>query len=266
MPELPEVESFRRVADECRGRTIDHASVADPAILDGISPRDLEQRLKGQRVRSSKRHGKRLIIELSGSGALALHFGMNGSLELVREGEPDPPYTRFELYFERDGRLAYINPRRLGGITLSESADAFIAEAGLGPDVISDEFNSPAFNAILASSKRDIKVTLMDQSLMAGIGNIYSDEILFQARILPGVSARELCGELGARLFRTMRTTLAAAIASGGGTEQGSERLPKWFLATQRRRGGICPRCQGPLAAIKKGGRMSFYCQRCQTE
>ena len=264
MPELPDVELFRRVADSCCGRTIDHALTADPGILKGLSPQDLERRLKGEIVRSSRRHGKYLLMELSNSGTLAMHFGMNGSLKLVEQGDPDPPYTRLELYFKRDGRLAYINPRRLGGVSLPKCAEVFIAEAGLGPDVLDNAFSSQDFIAILAGSKRDIKSTLMDPALMAGIGNIYSDEILFQARIFPGTAAHQLSGERGSRLFRVMRKTLNVAIEAGAGSEHGMERLPKGFLLAQRRPGGLCPRCKASLATAKRASRTSYYCPHCQ--
>lgn len=264
MPELPEVEIFRRVSDSCRGRPIDHASTADPGILEGISAQGLERRLKGEHLRSSRRHGKHLFIELSGAGTLAMHFGMNGSLRLVSEGEPDPPYTRFQLYFEEGDRLAYVNPRRLGRVSLAKNAEVFIAEAGLGPDVFDVAFDFQAFAAILAGSKRDIKSVLMDQALMAGIGNIYSDEILFQARVFPGAAANQLKGERATQLFRAMRKTLETAIDSGAGSEHAVERLPKGFLLIQRHPGGLCPRCGAPLVTAKRAGRTSYYCQRCQ--
>jgi len=264
MPELPEVEIFEKVAEACRGRIIHHVSVTDPDILEGILAKDLEHRLKGQGVRSTQRHGKYLFIELSSAGTLAMHFGMNGSLKLVPEGEPDPSYTRLQLYFEKDGRLAYINPRRLGRVSLAKNAEAFISETKLGPDVLDTTFDAHSFEAILASSKRDIKSVLMDQALMAGIGNIYSDEILFQARVFPGTAANELKGKKAAQLFHTMRKTLETAVKSGAGSEQGIERLPKGFLLPQRHRGGICPRCGAPLETVKHGGRTSYYCRHCQ--
>ena len=264
MPELPEVEIFRQVADSCRGRAINHASIADPGILEGIPAQDLERLLKGEYLRSSRRHGKHLFLELSGAGTLAMHFGMNGSLKLVSESEPGPSYARLQLYFEKGDRLVYVNPRRLGRVSLAENAEAFIAETDLGPDVLDAAFNSHAFEAILASSKRDIKSVLMDQALMAGIGNIYSDEILFQARVFPGTAANQLKGKRATELFRAMRKTLQSAINSGAGSEQGVERLPKGFLLTQRHPGGLCPRCGALLETVKHGGRTGYYCHRCQ--
>ncbi len=266
MPELPDVEIFRRVADRCRGRNIDYALIADPGILKGISAKELERRLKGEQLRSSRRHGKHLFLELSKSGVLALHFGMNGSLKLIEESDPNPPYCRLELYLKEDGRLAYVNPRRLGGVSLATNVDAFVNEAALGPDVLDPAFASSDFASILASSKRDVKSVLMDQSLMAGIGNIYSDEILFQARIFPGTAACRLGHEAARQLFRVMRKTLKVAIESGAGSERGVKNLPKGFLLMERHPKGLCPHCGAPLVTAKRAGRTSYYCRRCQPE
>ena len=265
MPELPEVETFkRRVADKCRGRAVDHVEVPDPGILEGISAPEIERRLEGERLGPARRHGKHLFIALSNAGVLALHFGMNGFPALVAKGAADPPYTRLVLALSDGERLAYVNPRRLGRVGLTDSVQAFIAAAGLGPDVLDRAFDAKAFAAILESSKRDIKSVLMDQALMAGIGNIYSDEILFQAQIFPGAAANRLEGDAVKRLFSAMKRTLESAIERGAGSERGEERLPAGFLARERHAGGHCPRCGGLLATAKKGGRTFYYCRRCQ--
>ncbi len=264
MPELPDVEIFKRIADNCRGRVVDHASIADAAILKGVSADDLERRVKGKLLRSTRRHGKHLFLELSGGVTLALHFGMNGSLKLAHARDPDPPYTRLKLYFRGDGRLAYINPRRLGGVSLPKDAETFIGEAGLGPDALDATFGYEEFKSLLAESKRDIKSVLMEQKLMAGVGNVYSDEILFQARIFPGSAARQLKNEKVKKLFHAIRETLNLAIESGSGAEQDGEPAPRGFLLPQRRPGGLCPRCGVGLETVRRAGRTSYYCPVCQ--
>jgi formamidopyrimidine-DNA glycosylase len=264
MPELPDVEIFNRlVLHHCRGRAIAQAVVSDPGILQGISSDALEQRLKGEQIRSSARHGKHLFILLK-AGALAMHFGMNGSLRFVPRGGAEPPYTRLRLDFDDGDGLAYVNPRRLGGVGICESVEGSVNELGLGPDVLDPGFDLEAFTAILAGGKRDVKAVLMDQQLMAGLGNIYSDEVLFQARLHPEVTARNLRSEAVARLFRAMRKTLNAAIEYGAGSERGVDQLPKDFLLPQRHRGGHCPRCGTGLAAGKRSGRTGYYCPHCQ--
>jgi len=266
MPELPEVEIFSRlVLEHCRGRGIDRVTVGDPGILDGISPEMLERRLEGERIRSSSRHGKHLFIILSGAGALAMHFGTNGSLQLLSRLAAEPPYARLQLYLEGGDCLVYVNPRRLGRVGLCDGPEAFVARSGLGPDALDPAFDLRAFTAILAASKRDVKTLLMDQKRIAGIGNIYSDEILFQARLYPGTLAAKLANGGASQLFHAMRETLGAAIRCGAGSEQMTERLPKDFLLPHRHPGGVCPRCGGLLATDKRGGRTGYYCPRCQS-
>jgi formamidopyrimidine-DNA glycosylase len=257
MPELPDVEIFNRlVLGHCRGRMIAQAVVEDPGILQDVLSKALEARLAGQEIRSSARHGKHLFI-LFGARALVMHFGTNGSLGLVPGDGAEPAYTRLRLDFADGGGLAYVNPRRLGGVGLCESVADFVGRSGLGPDVLDEAFDLRAFAAILAGSKRDVKAVLMDQRLMAGLGNIYSDEVLFQAGIHPQTAARNILDGSAARLFGAMHETLETAIRSGAGSERAVERLPKDFLLPQRRRGGHCPRCGSALTAAKHAGRTS---------
>jgi formamidopyrimidine-DNA glycosylase len=193
-----------------------------------------------------------------------MHFGMNGSLQLVPRGEDEPPYTRLRLDFDDGDGLAYLNPRRLGGVGICESIERFIAQSSLGPDVLDPGFDLRKFVATLAGSKRDVKVVLMDQQVMAGLGNIYSDEILFQVRIHPETPARDLRSETVARLFDVMHGTLKLAIDCGAGSERGVDQLPKNFLLPRRHRGDHCPRCGTTLATAKRSGRTSYYCPQCQ--
>lgn len=267
MPELPDVEIFSRlVRDHCCGRTIARAVVSDAGIVDGIAARVLEQRLSGERIRSSQRYGKHLFIVLGQAGALAMHFGTNGSLQLDSTGNALPPYTRLQLQLTGGNRLAYVNPRRIGRVSLWASVDAFVTHSGLGPDALDGAVDLETFGAILGGSKRDIKTVLMDQALLAGIGNLYSDEILFQARLHPGLAANRVSREDAARLFRAMRKTLETAIRYGAGAEQAAARLPKGFLLAERHKGGHCPRCGTALAVAKHGGRTSYYCRQCQQQ
>jgi formamidopyrimidine-DNA glycosylase len=264
MPELPDVEIFNRlVLEHCRGRTIARTVVSDPGLLQGVSADAVAVRLDRETIRSSVRYGKHLFI-LVPAAALTMHFGMNGSLHLVPPNGAEPSYTRLRLDFDDGACLAYINPRRFGGVGVCDSVDAFVAQASLGPDVLDDAFDLRAFTARLAGSKRDIKAVLMDQRLMAGLGNIYSDEILFQARIFPGTEARNIRGESAAHLFRATHETLATAVRCGAGAEQAAERLPDDFLLPHRRRGGHCPRCGTALRTESRAGRTGYYCPRCQ--
>jgi formamidopyrimidine-DNA glycosylase len=245
MPELPDVEAFRRVAEPCVGHDILRAVVSDPGILESLSPAALQKRVKGARVGAVRRHGKHLFVDLSGNGSLAMHFGTNGSLRRLSEKEPDPPYVRLSLVFADGGRL-------------------FMADTKLGPDALDRRFDLEAMVKLVGERKRDIKSILMDQQLVAGIGNIYSDEILFQARIYPGTKTDALDRAQIEHIFAALKHVLKTAVNRSAGSETGAERLPGDFLLRERHAGGHCPRCGTALATLKHSGRTAYYCPRCQ--
>jgi formamidopyrimidine-DNA glycosylase len=263
MPELPEVELFRRVARKCVGRTVGRAVVDDPGMLEGVSAASFARRLKSARLGPVTRHGKLLLIAFDEAGCLAMHFGTNGSLRLLAADEEEPRYVRIALVFTEGGRLAYLNPRRIGSVALAKDARSLIAAEGLGPDALDRRFDRKALEAIL-KRQRDVKSILMDQALVVGIGNLYSDEILFQARIHPQTRGEALAPAQVARLFAATKHVLKSAIAAGAGSEQALDRLPRNFLLRERRKGGHCPHCGGAVATLKSGGRTSYYCPRCQ--
>ncbi|HYZ40641.1 MAG TPA: DNA-formamidopyrimidine glycosylase family protein [Stellaceae bacterium] len=265
MPELPDVELFKRHLDAtCLGRMIRGITVNDARILAGVSPAELARRLGGARLTESRRHGKHLLVGLHPSGCLVMHFGMNGGLQHFEEGESKPPYDRVQFDFADRHHLAYVNPRLLGQVSLATDAASFVAEQGLGPDALDAGFDYAAFERALSGRKRDVKSLLMDQAVIAGIGNIYSDEILFQARIHPRARSDRLGDDAKRQLFSCMKEVLQTAIEAGAAAERLVERLPRSFLVPHRERGGQCPRCVGEIAADKFSGRTAYYCPRCQ--
>jgi formamidopyrimidine-DNA glycosylase len=267
MPELPDVELFKRHLDAtCLGRTVRHVTVGDTRILSGVSANELARRLDGARLAASRRHGKHLLVGLQPAGWLTLHFGMNGSLRHFAEGESDPPYDRVRFDFADGHHLAYVNPRLFGGVGLTTDVATFIAEEGLGPDALDPEFDLMAFDRVLAGRKRDVKSLLMDQAVIAGIGNIYSDEILFRARIHPRTRGDRLTAETKRCLFSCIKQVLQTAVDAGAGAEQLVDRLPKAFFIPHRQRGARCPRCGAEVETIKFSGRTAYYCPRCQPD
>jgi formamidopyrimidine-DNA glycosylase len=267
MPELPDVELFKRHLDAtCLGRTIRDVAVNDTRILARISGPELARRLNGARLNRSRRHGKHLLIGFEPPLWLTMHFGMNGSLRHFAEGEDDPPYDRVRFDFADGHHLAYINPRLLGQVGLATDPEAFIAEERLGPDALDERFDLAAFEKLAAGRRRDVKSLLMDQAAIAGIGNIYSDEILFHAGIHPRTRCDQLSAASQERLFRSIKEVLQTAVRAGAGAERLADRLPGSFLIPHRGKGGRCPRCGGELAIAKFSGRTAYYCPRCQTE
>jgi formamidopyrimidine-DNA glycosylase len=265
MPELPDVELFRRLAERHSvGEVVAKVEVLDPGSLSGATPAALQRALKARTLRSARRHGKVLLLETDDAVALAFHFGTNGSLRYVGRSEPEPRFARLCLDFANGGRLAYLNPRRIGKVHFAQSAGAFIRDEHLGPDVLEPSFDLAAFTAALAGRKQAIKAVLMDQARMAGIGNIYADEILFQARLHPATPSNSIDKATISRLFDAMKSVLQTAVDCGAGAESFTDRLPKGFLLPERHVGGRCPRCGTAIEQEKRGGRSGYFCPRCQ--
>lgn len=267
MPELPDVELYKRVIDEHGvGRVVAHVAVPDPGSLEGATATALQRRLKGRRFSSSLRHGKVLFAVFEDAATLTMHFGTNGSLRAVGAKADEPPSTRILFAFADGERLAYVNPRRIGHVCVTDSPTAFVAAEQMGPDILDPSFDEKAFAAVLAKSRQPIKTVLMDQARMAGIGNLYADEILLQARLHPGVISQSLDAGAHRRLFGAMKHVLQTAIDRGAGAEEFTDRLPKGFLLPQRHTGGHCPRCGTVLTIDKRSGRTSYHCPKCQPE
>lgn len=267
MPELPDVELFKRLVEQhCSGRVVARTDVLDPGSVEGATGAALQRRLQGRRLASSGRHGKVLFVGFDGATTLAMHFGTNGSLQAVPSDVEPPPSTRLLFEFADGDQLAYINPRRIGYVCVIDDVDAFIASQHLGPDALDPAFDAKAFAAELANRRQAIKAAIMDQTRMAGIGNTYADEILFQARVHPGVIAGKMDAAATRRLFGAVKSVLRTAIDCGAGAENFTDRLPNGFLLPQRHGGGHCPRCGTLLMVEKRGGRTSYHCPKCQPE
>jgi formamidopyrimidine-DNA glycosylase len=265
MPELPDVERFRQhLAATSLNRTIDDVTIRKAKVL-ALPGAKLRQALQQRRMTRTRRHGKQLLVELDNGRWLALHFGMTGRLLHFKNMKDDPDYDRVRLDFADGSHLAFDDRRQLGRVTIVEDADDFIRKQKLGPDALDPQLGEAAFVAILAPNRATAKAALMDQTLVSGIGNIFSDEILFQAGIHPQAPVKALGRADLARLYRTTRKVLKTAIARGGGAEEGTDRLPKSFLAPRREQGASCPRCRGRIEILKFSGRTAYFCPACQT-
>jgi len=265
MPELPDVETFKRtLARQALGKKIARVVVDDPRILGKLSARGFSRRLSGKKLVTARRYGKHLLAKIEGDGWLTLHFGMTGGLQFYKASAAAPPFTCVRLDFQSGDHLAYTNKRMIGRVGWVEDADDFIASEELGPDALDRRFTFAAFKKVLAGNRRDLKSVLMDQQLIAGIGNIYSDEILFQARLNPRTRVDALDSSRLRRLYHTIRSVLKTAVARRAGSEQFIERMPRGALLPMRRKAGTCPRCGKALKIMTIGGRTSYYCAQCQ--
>ncbi len=263
MPELPDVEVFRRRAERLAlDRTVEHASVRADGMLEDTSERSLCEALLGHQLCETFRHGKHLFLR-SGEPRgrwLRLHFGMTGSLDVLEEDEAEPEHVRLRLDFRGGSRLCYTCVRKFGEIGLVDAPASFIREQQLGPDPFAADFGLREFRRCLEGRSGTIKGTLMNQEVLAGLGNLYTDEALFQARIHPQTTVDELDADEVAELWHVIDRVLAKAVDY----EAEVDRMPKTWLLRNREDGVDCPRCDGTIHRLELGGRATYVCDRHQ--
>lgn len=263
MPELPDVEEFRRYCNStCLHQTVNSVDVKSKRVVEGLNAAELDSSLKGKSFESTDRHGKYLFLHLSDQDWLVLHFGMTGDLKYYKNGGENPEYTQVLFNFKNSYHLAYSMPRKLGKIRLISNKGDFIQRQELGPDALGDSLDFETFNNLLSGRRGMVKSTLMNQQILAGIGNVYSDEILFQAEIYPRKKLDELSEDDLHRLYSKMREVLRTAIRHHADPEQ----FPESYLIPHRSEGEDCPRCDGKVKKVEVSGRTGYYCPSCQPE
>jgi formamidopyrimidine-DNA glycosylase len=259
MPELPDVETFKRYLDATSlHQRISGVDVESVYVLKGVSARELARRLKERCFECSRRHGKHLFVRAGGDIWLRLHFGMTGSLRYFQRNGQAPSHTRVVFVFANNHRLAFDDQRKFGQIGLLKDVDEFLKKRALGPDALDIDLGD--FRKILGKRRGAVKSILMNQQLIAGIGNIYADEILFRARMHPSTEMSRLGDKALSRLFRATHYILERAIAGKADVN----RMPKSWLLPHRGKGGKCPRCGSELKSAKIGGRTAWFCAHCQ--
>jgi formamidopyrimidine-DNA glycosylase len=259
MPELPEVETFKRYFDASSlHQRIGHVDVRDAYILKGISARELARGLKGHRFESSRRHGKHLFVRANSHLWLRLHFGMTGSLHYFKHEEQAPKYARVLFVFANNHRLAFEDQRKFGEIGLLKDVDEFLRKRAVGADAL--DITLSEFRAIFRKRGGAVKTILLNQKLVAGIGNIYADEILFRTRVHPATQISSLSGKTVTKLFRATRYILKRAIEANADVAL----MPKSWLLPHRGKGGKCPGCGRELKCATIGGRTAWFCAHCQ--
>jgi formamidopyrimidine-DNA glycosylase len=259
MPELPDVEVFKQYLDATSlHQKIESVEVRNGKILGGVSARKLQSTLKRRTFESTRRHGKNLFVGLDGGGWLLMHFGMTGRLKYFKDTNQDPLHDRFLISFENHYHLAFEDQRMFGKVDFIEDLEEFVREKKLGPDPL--ELDSASFRERFEGRKGSVKSALMNQQMVAGVGNIYSDEILFQAHLYPGTRIERLDDATLEKLFEETRRVLKTAIERGASSQE----LPDHFLLSHRIEGEKCPRGNGEIRKIKVAGRTAYYCLACQ--
>jgi formamidopyrimidine-DNA glycosylase len=264
MPELPDVETFRRYLEATSlHKKIEYLQLRETDILEKTSAGQLTKGLRGREFTSAGRHGKYLFAHTDADATLVLHFGMSGGLQYFKRAGDAPEYTYLQFDFANGYHLAYTMVRKLGLIRLITDLGGFLKEKQLGPDVRADDFDLNRFAACLRGRRGMIKPALMNQKIMAGLGNVYADEVLFQAGVHPETSVDELdTGDLKG-IYRSMNHVLSVAIDR----QADPGRFPdSWIIPQRGKKGATCPRCGGEIKKITVSGRTTYFCPKRQSQ
>ncbi|HEV8659351.1 MAG TPA: DNA-formamidopyrimidine glycosylase family protein [Thermoanaerobaculia bacterium] len=256
MPELPEVEIYcRYFAQHALQQKIERVRVQDERVLGDVRKQRLITALRGREFSRVRRHGKHLFADAS-SVWLHLHFGMTGDLAFYRD--VDPRFARVIFDFTNGAHLAFEDMRLFGVVDLTRDPDVYIAEHHLGPDPLA--LTPRQFRDLLAPRRGAIKSLLMSQNVIAGIGNLYADETLFQASIHPRRAVDRLAPDDVRNIFMAMRRILREVIARK--TDYAS--YPPRYLIHHREEGTRCPRCGGTIRRSVVFGRTTYFCAKHQ--
>jgi len=257
MPELPEVETFKRYLDSTSlMKTIKKVEVRDRRIL-SCTITALKKTLQGKTFKNSIRHGKNLFVDLD-SSYLMLHFGMTGDLEAFENKDDEPRYSKVLFEFTDGTFLSYVSMRMFGRVGVVDDMDEYLTEKKLGPDAL--KMNYTEFKEALNKRSAIAKSALLNQEIFAGIGNIYSDEILFRTRIHPKTKINLLEEEQLKALFKNIKDVLEYGIEHEGELSEYSQD----FLIPHRDKEERCPKCGTEIERYEISGRHGFFCPLCQ--
>jgi formamidopyrimidine-DNA glycosylase len=262
MPELPEVETIRiEILPYVKGKVFSHLEVKDPRNIKGITPKKLEEKLKGKKILGIERRAKYLVFPLSPAGFLVVHLGMTGRLLF----EPDP-YLKVTFVFSGGKKLYFSDARLFGKIRYFDEDP----KLDLGPEPFSKEFTPEKFKEMLSRKKTTVKLALLDQKFLSGVGNIYANEALFRAGIHPKRKTNSLKDNEIKKMHDAILHVLAEAIRYRGTSDS-------WYVDASGKKGGFqerlkvygregepCFRCKGRVVRISHGQRGTYFCPNCQ--
>ena len=259
MPELPEVQTFKSYFDSTSlKKTVKRTEVRDKRILIGTIT-SFKKYLKGKTFKSSQRHGKYLMVSL-GSKNLLFHFGMTGDFEAFDDKDEEPRYSKVMFEFTDGTFLSYTSRRMFGKVGIIGSVEEFIRNKPLGPDALKMQYRE--FKDTLSRRSAIAKSALLNQEIIAGIGNIYSDEILFRTRIHPKTKINKLDEIQLKELYKNIKDVLKYGIEHEGELSEYSQD----FLIPHRSKDERCPKCGTEIERYEISGRHGFFCPSCQKE
>jgi formamidopyrimidine-DNA glycosylase len=279
--ELPEVEVMRRdLEKDVIGRRIASVDVrrtknAKRVIRRAASAKEFRDRLVGKKITRVDRRGKYILLHLDGNDVLVLHFGMSGRVLRGNKRVPPPQHTHVVITFQKGGDLRFVDPRTFGEmfVTTTDGLGKVKELAHIAIDPLEHAFTWQQFSEILARRKTKLKNLLMDQAFISGLGNIYSDEVLFAAGLRWDRMSDELSSQEVRRLYRAMQEVAQESIRFRGTTLDDEAYVDLYGkpgeyqaeLKVYGRRGLPCRRCRTPIEAVKLSGRNSFHCPQCQS-
>jgi formamidopyrimidine-DNA glycosylase len=267
VPELPEVETIRaQLEPRLVGRRLELVSILDPRLTRPLDPREVAAELEGARVEAVERRGKYLLLRLDSGSGLLVHLRMTGSF-----GFGPTTHERAVLELEGGERLVYRDVRRFGTWLVLDAVelDPYLARKN-GPEPLGSRFTAAWLARQLSRRRAPLKAVLLDQRVVAGLGNIYADEALWRARLSPLRPANSVEPEDVPRLHRAARAALRTGIARQGASlrdyakPDGEAGEMQQEFRVYGREGEPCPRCGTPIAKARVGGRGTWYCPRCQ--
>lgn len=275
MPELPEVETVRRtLAGVLKGQRISRVEVLSPHCVAGLVPGDFARELEGRGFATFGRRGKYLLLGLDDGRELIVHLRMTGQFIYTPPPPPGGPgklegdkHVHLVMELGNGGRLQFRDQRKFGRVWFGGGPDGLRC---LGPEPLSPEFTEAHLARVFGGRKAPVKSLLLNQEIVAGLGNIYADEILHAAGVRPDRPAADLGPRQAGRIHRAVGMVLRAAIADGGTTISdyrdglGGSGLYGTRLRVYGRAGAPCMRCGGTIARLRVGGRSSYFCPGCQ--
>lgn len=273
MPELPEVETIvSGLAPYLNGHQLVQVELWEPHCIGEPSAAEFCRRLIGQRIVELARRGKHIIFRLASGESLLIHLAMTGQLILRPADHPPDPFLRASFNLDSGQQLRFADGRGFGVLRLVDEERLGTLLGRLGPEPLSAQFTVASLATALKDRAAKIKPLLLDQSFVAGLGNIYADEVLFCAKINPQRRARTLVPGEVQRLYYAIREVLSASIRNRGTTFDtyrdgfGRPGSHQAYLRVYQRAGAPCYDCGVPLRRLRLGGRGTYFCPRCQPE
>jgi formamidopyrimidine-DNA glycosylase len=270
MPELPEVETFRRYllqgsdgAPSILGKKIRNAELLWEGTLAFPAPDEFLARIQGQYITGIGRRGKHLLIRLS-RDTLIIHLRMSGELVVEEQTEVLGKHYRVIINFDDNYRMAFNNIRKFGRIWLTDTPEQYLAHLGWEP--LSDDFTPEELHQLLSSRSQQLKYFLLDQKNIAGMGNIYTDEALHRAKLHPALKSNTLDRQQANRLWQSIREVLQEGIKNQGSSIDWMYRGGDYqnYLSVYNLEGEPCKNCKTPVERIKIAQRSTYYCPTCQ--